>query len=292
MISVIISSQNETVLQAVKKNIEQTIGVPFEIIAIENSRGQMGICEVYNTAASRAGFDIFCFMHEDISFETKHWGRIAAGHLQDSSVGLIGVAGGDTKGLVPSSWSSSVFQSEISIIQHYKKDNALPQRIVKTGYPEDPSTLKNVVCLDGVWLCTKREIFEKFRFDNNTFNGFHGYDIDYSLQVFSYYKVCVVFDILIHHYSDGSYSRQWMNSMIAVSKKWKKQLPRSVRKLSKDELIRQHWTSMGVFIEKLIALKYSFPDKMNLFCRYSFNRYFHLKHFLHFLRLLLFSQKH
>jgi hypothetical protein len=290
MISVIISSQHEAVLRAVKKNVQETIGVPFEIITFENSGGQTGICEVYNLGASKARFGILCFMHEDISFETNDWGRIAAAHLQDSSIGLIGLAGGDTKGLVPSSWSSSVFQSEISIIQHYKENNTAPERIIKTGYPEDNSLLKNVVCVDGVWMCTKREVFEKFRFDNNTFSGFHGYDIDYSLQVFSQYKVCVVFDILVHHYSDGNYSRAWMDSMILVSNKWKKQLPVSVRNLSKKEFIRQHWTSMGLFLEKLDLLKYTFLEKLKLFFRYSFNRYFHLKHFLHFLRLILFPQ--
>ena len=286
MISVIISSQKKALLEEVTKNIEVTIGVPFEIISIENSNGKMGICEAYNSGAAKASFDILCFMHEDVSFETVGWGKNVVTHLSDMEVGLIGVAGGDTKSVVPSSWSSSVFQSEISIIQHSRDSAVPPQRIVKTGYPNNTATIKNVVCIDGVWMCTRKDIFEKHQFDSVVFKGFHGYDIDFSLQVFSQYRVCVIFDVLLHHYSEGNYSKVWIESAVMISKKWRGILPLSVRGLSKKELITQHWTAMSVFLEKLNLLNYSLPQILTYYCRYSFNRFFHLLHFLHFLKLI------
>jgi GT2 family glycosyltransferase len=291
MISIIISSRNPDLLQIVKDNVEKTIGVPFEVIVFENSRGDKGLCELYNQGASKAQYDIFCFMHEDIFFETQDWGKKVAQHLSDKTIGLIGLAGGDTKGMVPSSWSSSIFQSEISIIQHYRREIKLPERISKTGYPDDPSPLKQVVCIDGVWMCTRRDVFEQFKFDSIAFAGFHGYDVDYSLQVFSSYKVGVIFDILVHHYSDGNYSEQWIESMMVISDKWRERLPATVRKLSKKELVRQHWTTMGSFLQRLSTLNYGLSVIFKYFFRYSFNRYFHWKHFLHFLRLLLFTDR-
>jgi Glycosyltransferase like family len=287
MISIIISSRSHDVLQAIKDNVQKTIGVPFEIISFENKNGTKGLCEVYNLGAAKAKYNLFCFMHEDISFETNDWGKKVIHHLADKNVGLIGLAGGDTKGLVPSSWSSSIFQSEISIIQHYKTRNLPPERILKTGYPDDVSVIKKVVCIDGVWMCTRRDVFEKFRFDSDTFKGFHGYDVDFSLQVFQEYKVCVVFDILVHHYSDGNYNKTWVENIIKISNKWKEQLPKTVRMLDHKELVRQHWTTMGGFLKKLSNLKYPFAVKLKLFLEYSFNRFFHLMHFLHFLKLLI-----
>lgn len=73
MISIIICSKNKDLLKDVSANIELTIGVPYEIIAIENNKGEFGICKAYNDGASKAKYDIFCFMHEDISFETQNW---------------------------------------------------------------------------------------------------------------------------------------------------------------------------------------------------------------------------
>ncbi len=284
MISVIICSANKDVLSKALESINATIGVPFETIIIENSAAKFGISEAYNYGAAKAKFDILCFMHEDICFETNNWGQKVLTYLQDTTVGLIGIAGGDTKSLVPSSWSSSVFESEISIIQHFKNKLKQPQRIFKTGYPEDKNSIKKVVCLDGVWMCTRQDVFAQYNFDSKTFKGFHGYDIDFSLQVFMQYKVCVVFDILIHHYSNGSYTKTWMQNMMLVSDKWKNQLPVSVRNLSVKEFTVQHWTTMGRFLDYLFRLNYNLSFIIQQLFKYSFNKYFRINYFLYFIK--------
>lgn len=281
MISIIICSQSRDVVMATEENIRETIGVDVELIVIPNAEGKFGICHAYNTGALKARYDIFCFMHEDISYETKNWGERVIRHLSNKKTGLIGIAGGDTKSMTPSSWPSSIFESEISIIQHYKSKDKPPKKIITTGYPDNSSQYKKVTCIDGVWMCTRRDVFDKYQFDEKTFTGFHGYDIDFSLQVGLSYQVCAVSDILIHHYSEGSFNNDWLKSTIVVSKKWKKQLPRSARSLSHQEYVRQHWTSMNVFIDKMIELNYSrFSMIANTF-PFAFNRYFKLINFLY-----------
>lgn len=287
MISVIICSKSEELLEKLTQNIKDTIGVPFEIIAINNKDGRFGICKAYNEGAAKARYDIFCFAHEDIFFETAGWGDKVVAHLSDVSVGLIGVAGGDPKSLVPSSWSPLIIESEMHLVQHYKRGSKPAEKIMRTGTPGDGSLAKPVTCIDGVWMCTKREVFQKYSFDDNTFKGFHAYDIDLSLQISSEFKVCVVFDILIHHYSEGSFDKVWMTNALMISEKWRKELPRSVRDLPKTEIVRQHWTCMANFIDKLIKLNYTFSFTLRHFFKYSFNRYFHWKHFLHFLKYIL-----
>lgn len=283
MISIIICSADKAALDKAIQSIKQTIGVVYETIVIDNKYAKLSLSTAYNKGAAKARFNILCFMHEDISFETNNWGKNVVAHLGDISVGLIGVAGGDTKSLAPSSWSSSVFQSEISIVQHFKFENKPPERIIKTGYPDNQNQLKPVVCLDGVWLCTRKDVFELCRFDERSFQGFHGYDIDFSLQVFQHCKVGVVFDVVLHHYSEGNYDKTWLRNMMLVSKKWKHRLPMSVRTLQEDEWVEQHWTCIHVFLDYLLELKYKLPLILYYFLRYSSNRFFRIKQFRFYL---------
>lgn len=275
-------------LANVKKNIAETIGVPYEIIPIDNSKNTYGICKAYNEGGAKARFPILCFMHEDVSFETMNWGEKARAHLSDESTGLLGIAGGDSKALVPSSWSVPAVSNEINLVQHYKSKKLPPEHIVITNNQTE-GNLKRVVAVDGVWLCTRKEVFERFTFDDKTFTGFHGYDIDYSLQVSTAYKVCVVFDIVIHHYSEGTPDARWMDSAIKVSKKWKSYLPVSVYNLSEAQYNLHHWNSLQVFIQHLFRLKYNYFVIVRSLLFYSFSRYFSFRRFLSMSKYVLIS---
>lgn len=286
MISIIICSVNKNALKKAMNNVSATIGVPFETIAIDNRNNSCGICEAYNTGALRAKYDILCFMHEDVSFDTENWGQKVIDHLFNSSIGLIGLAGGDTKSYVPSSWASLISASEISYVQHFKNPAIEPQKIYRTSSPENKSSIKQVACIDGFWMCTRKDVFAKYRFDSKTFKGFHGYDIDFSLRVGTEYKVAVIFDVIVHHYSEGSFDKTWMKNAILLSNKWKNKLPVTVCNLDKKELIRQHWTAMNCFIDKLIELNYPLPAVLFYFFKYSFHKLFYWKHFLHFLKYI------
>lgn len=287
MISVIICSAKKAALDSVTENIAATIGTAHEVIAINNPDGAFGICKAYNDGAARAKYDILCFMHEDVAFETMDWGLRAAAHLKNMQVGLIGVAGGDTKSIVPSGWPSLTFSSEINMVQHYKFIKKEAHKVFETGYPVDKTALKKVCCADGMWLCTRKDVFEKYKFDEKNFTGFHGYDIDYSLQVNQSYTVAVAFDIVLHHFSEGALNAEWVKSTIQISEKWRSRLPFTVRDMPKSELIRQHWTVMNVFIDKMIELNYTLPTRLKLLFSYSFNKCFHFMNFMHSLRLAL-----
>jgi hypothetical protein len=217
-------------------------------------------------------------MHEDILFETQNWGPLIVQHFKQHQTGLLGIAGGDTKGLVPSSWSCSFKSNEINIIQHSKK-RVEATHIVET-YNNLPGAKKKVVTLDGVLLCTKKEIFDQLKFDEINLKGFHGYDIDYSLQVCCYYEVAVMFDVVVHHFSDGKPDKKWVESAVDISRKWKKQLPVSVYQLTAAEFNFYHWKSLQIFLERLFQLNYSYRKIIFYYLRFSFCRYFTIRRFL------------
>src|SRR5690606_35926929 len=68
------------------------------------------------------------------------------------------------------------------------------------------------------------EIALEFPFDE-AIKGFHGYDIDFSLGIRQKYTVAVCHNILMEHFSEGRFSFEWLDAMLYISRKRKKQLP-------------------------------------------------------------------
>ena len=151
MVSVIISSANPTHLKQVTENITTTIGVPFEIIAIDNSKGQQGICAVYNQGIRQARYDMLCFMHEDIVIKTDNWGKYVIQFFNEhADYGLLGVGGSEYKTIAPSGWNCTGKEAAyINIIQGFKYDKKEPFH-----YYRNPGNkaLAEVACVDGVWF--------------------------------------------------------------------------------------------------------------------------------------------
>lgn len=286
MVSVIICSKDLTRAQRLADNVRDTVGVPFELIIADNSSGSRGICQVYNETAGSASFDILCFVHEDVLFETNNWGRRLKEYLSEKKTGLIGIAGGDTRSIVPSSWYVPAKSNNIHVVQHYRYRNAQPEHIAIFGDPNNRPY--RVAALDGVFLCTTKEIFSLYQFDPVCCPGFHGYDIDYSLQVSTTHDLLAVPDILIHHYSEGKPDRKWLASAIAVSEKWRKRLPVSVHPLTRREFRDHHWKTMQIFLQRLVTLEYTALEISVYFIRYSFGEYFNLRRFGSMTKYLLF----
>lgn len=241
MISIIICSAKKQLLDAVKENISQTIGCEHEILAYENANGAHGICEIYNQGALEASYDILCFMHEDIEYQTPDWGKILIRIFSESpSLGLLGIAGADYKSLAPSSWfnfgHSEGFKGKnyMNLLQGFKFEE---KRVLRELRNPKNEKISKVACLDGVWLCTSKEVFDKVMFDESMLEGFHGYDLDYSLAVNNAGKeVFVTYEILIHHFSEGYYDDVWYDNIKKLHKKWSHILPLNYAGLSSKEM--------------------------------------------------------
>ncbi len=257
MISCIICSANKELLNKVNENIAHTIGLPFEIISIDNSDGKLNICEAYNKGASLAKFDVYCFVHEDVLFETNNWGKVLTDHFTKLiNVGIIGVAGSAYKSLAPSGWwtpgdkylSYNFRQS----YRHSKTETGLRMK--------NNDAVQPVICVDGVFLAIKKEVFEKYRFDNSL-PFFHGYDLDLSLAVSTGFQNYFIPDILLHHLSEGSIDNVWMENMFLLFKKWKPRLPMSITGSEDKILESQIWQ---VYCRLVLSSTLSFNRKMNI----------------------------
>ena len=223
MISIIICNKKATLNPDLDKNIRDTIGVEYEIISIDNSRGQFSIFQAYNEGVARAKGDILCFMHDDILFRSNDWSKVVVESFSSNpNMGALGVAGGHFMPDCPCSWSTCKTTS-YHVWQTNRDGSATEYGC--TNYTNG-KRLVEVVCLDGLFMCFRRSLFDTIRFDDNTFSGFHCYDSDICMQVLSMgYSVNVTFDIDIEHRSNGACNQQYYDNLELWHKKWHGQLP-------------------------------------------------------------------
>lgn len=226
MISLIICSRKSDTLAQLRQNIDETIGCDHELVIIDNSKNLYTIFSAYNKGAKLAKGDILCFCHEDILFHTKSWGMAIIDILKDESIGELGVIGTHFLPAAPLYWWSSPFISQYSI----NNDNG------RTTFNDTRDYFCNhiadVVAVDGVCFFIRRSMFSHIRFDDKTYNGFHAYDMDISMQVLKTGKrVCVTDLLLVEHFwsqssfEDIKYLAKLDDNMVLFYNKWKESLP-------------------------------------------------------------------
>lgn len=257
MISIILCCRNSDINQSLKSNIEKTIGIEYELIVIDNSLNNLSIFSAYNIGVKKAKFPFLCFMHDDILYHTKNWGKNVIKHLQDESVGLIGVAGGHYLPDVPASWWST-YCITAEYLQGYRTKNgdySVKYKSSRKNYQDETIKSVQAVAVDGFWFCIPRRIFRIISFDDITFTGWHSYDLDICMQVLDAgFQIHIVNDILIEHFSGGNGNIDWLSDLEKFHKKWHIKLPviRGVD-LSETEIIdRKHLVEDIYLLQKEI----------------------------------------
>lgn len=235
-LSLITCSRTNRLPEALRRNVENTIGCDYEWIVIDNSSHQYNIFQAYNNGIGQATGDIFCFMHDDLRYHTNNWGLIVEKTFRDNSkLALLGVAGAHL--LVDAPAPMWEFQ-HISTVRIWSKKpicespfdqhGILPDGGYWSGNTAFAEGKKNVPAanIDGLWMCGRRECFEQMQFDEQTFDGFHCYDADISMQALEKgWDVMVNTEILIEHFSDSILTPDYFRAADQWYGKWKDCLP-------------------------------------------------------------------
>jgi hypothetical protein len=268
MISIIICSRTPDISPALRENIEETIGLEHELIIIDNSDKAYSIFTAYNDGIGRTNYDALCFIHEDILFHTQHWGNIVLDHLEDPSIGFIGVAGGVMLPRVPALWS---FDRQVKHIRQSSQKHESSE-LQQAGTFNDKH-FQPVVALDGVFLACRKELFNHIRFDEETFSGFHCYDQDICLQSHTIGRENrVINNLLLEHFSTGKLNREWVECQLKTWRKWKKWLPLSITEIKKEDLLKKEADYLkGSFTKKMIRWGYTNREIQDVY-----NEYHHL----------------
>lgn len=239
MISIIICSINPHLASQVKQNVDQTIGVEHEVIIIDNSILNESIFTVYNKGIKQSKYPHLCLIHEDILFHTSNWGAKIIAHLSIPNTGILGIAGSHYLPNAITAWGFTPFQS-----MHYlQKLNAQNEsQLFEIKFDLNDKTRSSVVTVDGVFLALNKEITQTILFDETTFNGFHCYDIDLCMQAHSLgYNNYVIFDVVLEHFSIGSFNKQWLESSKIWHKKWHHFLPTYTHQPLPHQVFEINW---------------------------------------------------
>jgi Glycosyltransferase like family len=223
MFSILVCSINVSFLEKLKINVRETIGSEYEILVWDNLAEQKPITEVYNRLALQARYPYWCFIHEDIRFETKNWAEnLLSAFNQHPETGLIGMAGARYKSKTPSGWSTGLKELDFCNIYHQDKNGQ-----TKHIYMNPKQSLfVPVVNVDGVFMAIRREVWNSVQYNTEQLKGFHLYDIDFSLHVLKHWKAAILFNIDIMHFTEGgNYGNAWLEPTLHWHALYSNQLP-------------------------------------------------------------------
>lgn len=291
MISIIICSRTAELNATLAANIEDSIGVEYELILIDNSDNRYGICQAYNKGVALSKYEILCFMHDDISYHTQNWGQNILAHFEHHQVSAIGVAGSPYCAFMPGPWWGSGLLYE-NLIQG---NHAVDEVILKAN--SNGSKARQVTLLDGVWFCVKKSLFNTISFDEKTFAGFHFYDMDICMQINEAGgNIYCINDVLIAHASLGNVNHAWIDSALTFHQKWENLLPFTTLRLNTNQSGKLEYKTLNSFILACAANGYANKVIYKLALKYlvSFRKgYFFYKtpgYFIKFLFKYLFKK--
>lgn len=255
MVSIIICSRSSKISKSLQENIEATIGAPYELVVINNSSNSYSIFQAYNLGIKQSKGDYWCFIHDDLLFETENWG-VALEHIfkTNPQVGLVGVAGAKVKTKMPSAWWDCPHELMVTNISHQLSDGTFENQY--HGF--NLQSLVEVVVIDGVFMAGRAHNNVVF---SNNLEGFHGYDVDISLKYKKIgFKVMVTNQVLLKHFSVGHVNKKWVEAQLKLYSIYKTLLPISVKNtISNKQLVNLELENGINFCNKL--KKYGFKIK-------------------------------
>ena len=191
-------------------------GREYEIVGVHDARG---MCEGYNRGVTRAKGEHLVFCHDDIDMLSPHFADRLERHLQ--AFDLVGVAGTDR--LVSPIWTGAGPPHIFGQVAHFH-EGASSYTVDQYGVPR--RVIENIQAMDGLFLAARRQVLEKVRFDEETFRGWHMYDIDFTYGAFlAGLRLAVCCDLQLFHASPGKFDQSWVNDGELFMNKHRHRLP-------------------------------------------------------------------
>lgn len=200
-------------------SLERTLRPDDRLLLVE---GTNGICAAYNLVLAAARTLPECegvlLVHDDVELLGDDVRDRLSAALAEPGVGLVGVAGG--RGLVWGKWWSG------RVLAGHTNDTASSRSL---GAPS-----ADVDAVDGCLMLVAPPALH-LDFDVDGFPGFHGYDVDFSLQVRDAGVRVVTRPIGYRHVDKGSLGdpAAFETAMRALEAKW----PTWIRPLSRRERV-------------------------------------------------------
>jgi GT2 family glycosyltransferase len=215
MISFVVCSIDAQKFKKLSANFEQRVARDYEIVGIHDARS---LCEGYNRGAARAKGETIVFCHDDIEILSPDFHprlQRAMSHFD-----IAGVAGANR--VIGGMWSFPGPPFLFGQIAHFRQQTgSLEVSIFCNGR----RLFGGMHALDGLFMAVRRDVLQKVRFDEQTFDGFHHYDMDFTFAAhLAGLRLGVSCEIQLIHDSPGTPDQVWMKYAQLFNRKYLQQL--------------------------------------------------------------------
>lgn len=210
-LSVIICSIDPDKCRDCTDSLRRTAGINLEIRVIDNRGDSRPIADIYNEGAELTSAPYLMFIHEDVIISNNGWGWQLIQKLSEPSTGVIGFAGSTLRVPVPGGWDQGGPEYMRASLRHVE-DGVCHE--VSAGAVSG-ETFRQVITVDGLAMAVRRDVWADYPFDQHVLDGFHCYDIDFSVEIAAAgYQNYVMYGVDVLHLSSGSYNETWMRATL------------------------------------------------------------------------------
>lgn len=206
------------------EHIKETCGCDTHVYMIHNPDG-ISISKIYADMVTNQEIDtdILVFIHDDIEFLRKGWGKeILRLFNEHEDYGIIGVAGSAQFDENGAWWN---YEKKFGQVLHRSEGKSW----LTAFSPLLDKDLQEVVVIDGLFMAIHRKrIIENF---NRDLQGFDMYDIFMTLaNHFAGVKIGVTTNIRLAHNSIGRLKDTWYQNREIINEKFGKYFPIDILK--------------------------------------------------------------
>ena len=205
MLSFVINSIDAAKFASVSGGIARAMaGAPHEIVGVHDARS---MCDGYRRGLARSRGDAVVFCHDDIELLMPDLAVRIARHLERFDV----FAPVGARKLVSMNYMDAGAEYLYGAMTGPTPD----RRGLSTGFfGGETREIDGIVALEGIFIVARRNAATALGWDAETFDGWHGYDADFSFRAhLAGWRVGVVLDLAIVHDSGGSYDDSYLRAM-------------------------------------------------------------------------------
>ena len=218
MISVIICSIDAAKFARVTANYRELLaGHPHEIIGIHDARS---LSEGYNRGSRQARGELLIFSHDDIEIVSPDLvGAITSATAQLDVIGVVG-----TSKVLAAYWPAAGHPYLHGWVAQPAPDG---QGFYVGVFGVDGALSTHLQGLDGLFFVATRSVTAAVPFDEVTFDGFHGYDMDFSFGAhLAGFRVGTTAEIAVIHSSSGRFGGDaWQRCAERFVQKYRDHIP-------------------------------------------------------------------
>jgi tetratricopeptide (TPR) repeat protein len=199
-ISVIVCSVDAKRFESCRAMIARLlVGVTHEVIGIHDARS---LAEGYGRGIARARYGTLLFVHDDLEILNPDFAARLLAALEEHDI--VGIAG--TTRVVGGAWHFAghpYLRGQVAM--------RAGEGLIATIYGVPSVSSGKLQVLDGLLLACSRDVATRIGFDATNFDGWHLYDMDFTLRAARAGLSCATRnDILVVHNSQGSYDQDWL----------------------------------------------------------------------------------